>query len=706
MRLYVARNHSRSKHPALWVPLYKRGIIKMSYEFYHNTLTVPASVLIEEEILTKPNYDKLCRSGKVRRAREGKGLGNYALVEFETLPERFRVQVVKKLGYPPKKQEQHEILKYRQTDYEAIDFFATYEIDDNRTLSPEHQEQYIIDAEMLQAVDKFVKNTHAFRKSRGVSKITEVWEMSAQAMKELKAQTGHKLPGTAKRLKEKVEDFNANGYKSLISEKFLGKNASKITDPQQEAFLRTLLRDYRNLDNEQIATLYNHTANVAKWKQISGGTVGNYRKKWKLFIFGGNHGEKAFDNKIGMQVKRTPPSAPMLYWTLDGWDAELYYQKFEGGVTTYLNRLTMVVVLDPSVKYPIGYAIGRAENTNLIKQAIRNAVLHTEELFGAKHKVLQIQSDNYGKKVMRPIYEQFSEKYTPAKVGNAKSKAVEPWFGYFNHKYCQLMPNWSGEGVKSKKQPNPEFLNKIKGSFPDEKGVATQLMMMIEREREELRDQYLAAYSETPDDARKLVTEQEFLLHFGEETGFLNTRSHSGIVSTIYGVKHYYDSFDVNFRKYDHLSWKIKFNPDDLSRVLAYNEENQLSFMLEEKHEQPMALYDRTEDDGARLAEVRNFNKKAKELILEVQAEDAELVQELFENHKELEGSVVKTLLTDSRGQHKDRKNAKRLTAAAEKVATRQQKRLTAENERDWNAEHDAYLRAKIDMNKYDFDND
>lgn len=679
----------------------------MSYEFYHNTLTVPADVLYEEgEIMTKDNYFKYCQRGAIKRAREGKGLGNYALVEFDSIPERFRVKVIQKLGYPPKKQEQHEILKYRQTDYEAVDFYATYQIDENRGLPVEHQEQYVTDVELLQAVDLFVKNTLSLKKRMGNGvKVTEIWERAAQACKELKEQTGHKLPGTAKRLREKVEAFNKDGYKVMISEKFLGKNAAAIKDKSQEALLRSLLRDHRNLDNEQVKIQYNHVAMLTEWPTITAGTVANYRKKWKLFTYGGNHGEKAFDNKIGMQVKRKAPSAAMLYWTLDGWDAELYYQKFENGVTTYMNRLTIVVVLDPCVKYPIGYAIGRAENTDLIKQAIRNAIQHTEELFGAKHKVLQIQSDNYGKKVMRPIYEQFSEKYTPAKVGNAKSKAVEPWFGYFNHKYCQLMPNWSGEGVKSKKQPNPEYLNKIKGSFPDEAGCTTQLIRMIEREREELRGQYLAAYAETPDDARKLVTEQEFLLHFGEETGFLNTRSHSGIVSTIYGVKHYYDSFDVNFRKYDHLSWKIKFNPDDLSRVLAYNEENQLSFMLEEKHEQPMALYDRTEDDGARLAEVRNFNKKAKELILEVQAEDAELVQELFENHKELEGSVAKTLLTDSRGQHKDRKNAKRLTAAAEKVATRQQKRLTAENENNWNAEQETYLKEKINLDKY-FENE
>ena len=675
----------------------------MAYEFYQNTLTIPAALLYEDgEILTKPNYDKLCRVGKMRRAREGKGLGNYALVEFDTIPERFRLKVINKLGYPPKKQVQHQILKHFNTDYEAVDFFATYQIDENRTLSPEHQEQYVADAQMLLALDIYIKEMKAFRKSRGGS-ITKVWQEAAKAVAEVKEQTGHKLPGTDRRLRDKLEAFQKDGYKSLISEKFLGKNAAKVKDVKQEAILRSLLRDHRNLDNEQIARLYEHTASVMGWPCLTASTIGNYRKLWKLLTYGGNHGEKSFDNYVGMTVKRTAPTSPLLYWTLDGWDAELYYQKSDSG-TTYNNRLTMVVVLDPSLKYPIGYAIGEVENADLIKAAIRNAIIHTAELFGAKHKVLQLQSDNYARKKMMPIYEFTSEHYTPAKVGNAKSKVIEPWFKYFNKKYCQLMPNWSGHGVKSKHQPNVEYQNKIKASFPDEFGCIAQLTAFIEREREELHDKFMQAYAEMPADAKKFVTEKEFLLHFGSETGFLNSRSHSGIVPTIEGNKYYYDSFDVNFRKYDHLSYKIKFNPEDLTQVLAYNEENQLSFLLQQKHEQPMALYDRLEGDGEKLQQIRHFNKEIKSEILQIQAEDHRIVNEFFTDYKELDGSTVKSLLTDSRGQHKDRKNAKRLQSA-QSLITKQEAKEEKKIETDWNQQQEEYLNQKVNLNKY-LDND
>lgn len=676
----------------------------MSYEFYNNTLTVPASLLYEDDdIMTEGNYQKYCQRGKMNRAREGKGLGNYALVEFNSIPERFRVKIVEKLGYPPKKKTQSLLMKHYTRDYEAVDFFATYKIDDHRTLPISNQEQYVADAEMLQALDIYLREMATFRKSRGGS-TTGIWDEAAKALKELKEQQKHKLPGTTRRLKDKLADYKKDGYKSLISEKFQWDNASKVKDMQQEAFLRTLLRDHRNLDNEQIARLYENTAKIAGWKTLTASGIGNYRKKWNLLTFGGNNGEKAWDNKIGMTVKRFAPSSPLIYWTLDGWDAELLYQHRDSKGVTYHNRLTMVVVLDPSVKYPIGYAIGTHETTDLIKAALRNAVLHTAELFGAKHKVLQIQSDNYGKKKMTPIYEALSKQYTPAKVGNAKSKIIEPWFKYFNKKHCQFQPNWSGHGIKSKHQPNDEMLNKLRHSFPNLDGAIFQLQLLIEKERADKLDEYMEAYQDMPDDAKKYITESEFLLNFGENTGYTNKRSHSGIAPKILGERMYYDSFEPEFRKYDHLEWEIKFNREDLSQVLAYNAENGLSFLLDKKHEQPMALYDRKEGDGEKLHKIFHYNDDLKDTILEVQAEDHRQLENLYDERPELQDTLAKLLITDGRGQHKDRRNQKSIETA-QKVLKKQEAKEEKKIESDWNSDQDEYLKAKINIDKY-LDND
>lgn len=679
------------------------------YDFYHNTLTIPGRALYEDlGVMSESNYKKQCSLGKLNKVRTAGGSENIALIEFDSIPERFRVEIVKKLGIPPKKEAQHLILKYYKTDYEAIDFYATHLLEDYRRLSPEKQDEYVRNAQMIQAVDAYMKDMKAFRKSRGGS-ITKIWKEAAIAVKEVKGQIGHTLPGTDRRLRDKLAEFAKDGYKSLVSENFGKKKAIKVKDATQEALLRQLLRDHRNLDNEQIAMIYNSVAKIQGFPELSAGTIGNYRKKWNLLVYAGTNGEKAFNDNIGMQVKRKAPSAPLLFWTVDGWDIELLYQKqsknLKGDkITTYHNRLTMVVVLDPVIKYPIGYAIGREESSGLIQQALRNAVLHTEELFGQKHKVLQIQSDNYSKKKMTPIYEMMSKNFTPAKVGNAKSKVIEPWFKFFNKKYCQLAPNWSGHGVKSETQPNEEYLNKIRHSFPDENGCMTQIITMIEIERERLKEQYIEAYNNMPEDAKKEISNQDFLLHFGETTGYTNKVNHNGLHIAINGKKHEYDSFDINFRMYSHLDWTIKYDSNNLNEVLAYNEEHNISFMLQEKYVQPMALYDRKEGDAEELAKIGRFNKEMKQVILDTQAEDYKEVNQMFIRNPELDGTLAKMVIVDSRGQHKDQRNAKRLDRS-KNLLNKQEKQIQQGTDFDWEKEQNDYYANKINLNKY-LDND
>lgn len=678
------------------------------YQFYQNTLTLPARALYEDlGVMSESNYKKLCNNGKMRKVATARGLGNIARIDFDSIPDRFKVQIVKKLGYPPKKNTQNLILNHFKDDYEAQDFYANYLLDDYRSLPVETQKEYTINAQMLQAIDIYIKEMVTFRKSRGgKAAITKIWEDASLASEDVKEQTGHTLPKSVRRLKEKLEEFKKESYSALISENFGNKKAVKVKDSQQEATLRQLLRDHRNLDNEQICNIYNTVAKIQQWSELSASTVGNYRTKWNLLTIAGTKGVKAFDNNVAMHVKRVAPSSPLLFWTVDGWDAELLYQKTGAGlkgqnVTTYHNRLTMVVVLDPSVKYPVGYAIGTQENAALIKSALRNAVQHTEELFGKKHKVLQIQADNYAKKEMTSFYEILSDKFTPAKVGNAKSKVIEPWFKYFNKTYCQLAPNWSGQGVKSKLQPNDEYLNKIRHSFPDQEGCIMQLTRMIEMERERLKDQYIQAYEAMPKEARKAISQQEYLQHFGETTGFTNRVSHNGLHVAINGKKLEFDSFDVNFRMHAQLDWTIKFDSNNLNEVLAYNEEKNISFMLTQKFEQPMALYDRKEGDAEELAKIGQFNKNTKEMIIESVIEDSTTVNQMFIQNPELNDTLAKMLLVDSRGQHKDQRNSKRLQPA-QKLIEKQEKKEQKQVEKTWQDEQTDYLNNKnIDFAKY-----
>lgn len=73
--------------------------------------------------------------------------------------------------------------------------------------------------------------------------------------------------------------------------------------------------------------------------------------------------------------------------------------------------------------------------------------------------------------------------YTPAALGNAKSKIIEPYFNHINKTYCQMLPNWSGVNINAKRdsQPNIEILNRNRHLIPTEEVVIQQIHTIMNR---------------------------------------------------------------------------------------------------------------------------------------------------------------------------------------------------------------------------------
>ncbi|MFZ4707787.1 MAG: hypothetical protein ACOYMF_17425, partial [Bacteroidales bacterium] len=673
-------------------------------ERFNNLVCISGPEIIGS-ICTEANYKQLTQRGHLHVVRRGCN-GTPALIEYDSIPERFKAEIVRLYGDPHKVVTKYGIRAHLKPDYEALEYFAGYILPDGRHLPIEpvnKQEEYAANAMVLNALGHIVNDRTALRKALGGS-TRNVWVNLTESVRLLKSDVKHTLPDNPVRLKQKLEQYRKDGYICLISGKWLNRNANKVDDPEQEGTMRQLLRKHTNLDNEQIRMIYNLMAEKLGWDSITAGTVANYRAKWELQTHSGRRGENSFDNTRAMLVKRTAPVSPLYYWTMDGWDVELLYQATEivakgNSRTTYHNRLTVVVILDPCNKYPVGFAIGTQETPSLIKAAMRNAVNHTRELFGDRHKVLQLQTDNYGRKTLLPIYEAISEKYTPARVHNAKAKVIEPYFGRLNKKYCQLMTNWSGFGITSgsSRQPNAEYLNKIRHSFPDEMGCRMQIERIIEMERAAAREKYLAAYAEMPVEDKKLLSDEEYLFMFGDVTGYTNRLSASGLVVTICDRKHEYDTYDVTFRQHAQVDWTVKYDPDQPGQVLAVSADSSHRYMLTEKYVQPMALRDRKPGDAEQLHQINQFNKSIKARITEGMAEDATTVNELFAHSPQLQDTLAKLVLCDSNGQHKDNRNAARLKGAT-KLLAKQNKATERQDNSDWEALQKEYLSAKVDI--------
>lgn len=626
-------------------------------QYHNNILCVEANWLFQEGILSESNYRQLASRQSVQVVRRG-CLNTPALVAYDSIPQRFRRVIESKIGDPYKAARINQVESHIQTNQVASELFENYKLSDGRYLPSDTRREYYANAIILDAIHRLIADKRAKRHAMG-GRSRRAWDQISEAVMELdRTKYPHNLPANPRRLEERYKTYMQDGPESLIHKNFQNRNAAKVDDQVKESFLMELLADPRNLDNEQIRGLYNQVAEKMQWKKITAGTVGIWRDKMEATVYAGRRGSVAFSNAKAMQVKRSAPTAPLYFLTLDGWDVELLYQKTENGRTTFHHRPTVVIVLDPSIKYPLGYAVGTHETPELIKAALRNSVRHTAELFGQLYRAHQIQSDRYSIKQLSPYYETLADKVTPARAKNAKAKVIEPYFGYLNKTYCQLMPNWSGFGITSDKdkQPNIEFLNKYRHEFPDFDGVVKQVESIIMRERASKVAAYVQSWNALESASKLELPQANYLLYFGETTGHTNMLRGTGLHPTINGITRDYDSFDLSFREHASVRWQVMYDPEDLSKVLAVNEDQSLRYVLEEKYVQPMALADRKPGDSDQLQRVREYNKALEGKVIETRSKSAELVRATLASNPALEDTTLrKLLIVDSKGQHKNR---------------------------------------------------
>lgn len=581
-----------------------------------------------------------------------------ALVLFSSLEKSWREMLISTFGEPQKSVQVNWFESHYSPDRKAFDFYQAYTFDAGNRLALDLVEAYTLQASTIQTILKVKANRTAYARALGVKRL-DIWSSLSRDVNNFR-KVDHRLPTHKNSLRKKVKAFTDFGYEGLISKKLQNQNAKKITKKEQKAIIDELIAKHTNLDSEMIATIYNAIADQSGWSKITRQTISNRKKETNLITYAGRNGTKGLKNKMLMQHKRSTPDFPMLYWTLDGWVTELLYQdrvidSKGNSKTTYHNRLTMVLVLDPFNKYPIGYAIGENESSELITKAIQNAINHTKELFGEFHKPYQIQSDNFAIKKLRPIYEAVSEVFTPAAVGNAKSKVIEPYFGKINKEYFRLYDNWSGFNIESgsKNQPNDEMLNKLRHSFPDKEGATNQIHRIIAAERSKKQDEFIKSFSLAPSEYINKMSLEQYLMVFGSKTARTIKMRPEGLAMQISGQKYFFDSFDLNFRNHIDKSWRVCYDESNMEQVLAMTDDGSLRFVLEKKYIEPMAIAERTSEDELKAKKIRDFNKSTLNKIVEARSENAEVVDQFFSKNPSLNDTLAKHLLTDSKGQHK-----------------------------------------------------
>ena len=188
------------------------------------------SMLSEEElapVMSDANYKQLAAREQINIVRQGKGKGNYALVEIATMPLRFQEKI--KLKYGDMKE---DILKnwfgsHYRVDAKAREFYTKFRFDNGDALPPEHIQEYTVNASVIEAVLAVMEDTVLMRKAMKGGPVN--WGEMAGAISYYQTEFGHTLPMSANRFKRKVSDFRTKGYESLISGKFMNQNRRKVT---------------------------------------------------------------------------------------------------------------------------------------------------------------------------------------------------------------------------------------------------------------------------------------------------------------------------------------------------------------------------------------------------------------------------------------------------------------------------------------------
>lgn len=636
-------------------------------EIIDNRLAVEVKWLVSAGVMSYDCIKKMMLRGSVAVLRP-KSRSRSSLIAYDSLPMKYQEKITSIYGNVYALIDEQTLQPMHRP--EVSKYYDDYICAGGGHLPVKVARTYYATACVMRAIDDVITSAKGNSERYGVS-AGRLWERISQMVQMLPMDEWPvALPSNVRSLERRYKEWVKSGDESLIHSgyKTQGSNASKIThEGEQESVLVTLFSDPRNLNDAQVMALYNQVAERMGWAKIGLTTIANRRKRTDWMTIARRRGAKTYDNQRAMQVRRTAPTRPLSLWTMDGWDVELAYQatrldKQGHSVTTYHNRLTVVVVLDTCGKYPIGYAIGDRETPELIRAALRSAVRHVEDLCGQMWHVAQLQSDNYAIKTLRDTYSQVASKVTPARVGNAKSKIIEPWFGYINKQYCQLQPNWTGFGVTAAKdnQPNYELLSKYRTGYPDRAGCEQQIHAIIRAERQRIGEDYKQALM-TMDTSHLIeMTRQQYLMAFGERSAKAIQMRGDGLGIVIGGQRRVYDSFDHELRRHMSERWTVVYDPDCLQTALALSEDERTRIELTEKYVQPMALCDRKEGDAEELQKIRQFNAEEREAIGEALAEHQQRAQEVINGKRELE-MLQKFLIVDHRGQHKDRRNDARL---------------------------------------------
>lgn len=587
--------------------------------YFNNILCIEGGELIATDVnpsgvMSEACYKKLTVRKKINVVRRG-CYCSPSLVEYDSLPKRYREAWEQLHGDPRAKRKFAPFAERLKEDADAYNVFTSYTYDGGRKLPDEAIVRYCNDAMILNTVRETLEVMTAARKAAR-QPMTGKWDEILKLVNGVRADYPNNIPKTAITLKRKYQRYIAEGYYSLIHAGFGNQNRTKVKSEVDRAVLLDILSHGNQIPATVAADTYNIWAKSHQVQPITPRTVLNYMTENAVEIDAYRRGSKAWADDFDPVVRRFRPTAPLLLVNSDDNDLDLY---FKNGRDNYY-RFKLYVVLDAHCDYILGYAFGDQVTSELIRDAYRNAMRHIQELTGGFYLWHQTVADRWGLNSdnLLSFFESMAT-FTPPTAGLARAKVIERSFGTEWHNALKHYSNYAGHNITAKEKHNGDFAQSNLKNRPSVQEAPALIARFIDTLRSlEWKDSgksrqqvWLEGFRNMEAGQIKQITEEVYLQRFGRRHEYENTVRNTGITVTIGEIRRHYDVPEDVYRQAVGKKVRVVYDPGDMSRVLV--EGDRLRFVATENVPMPMALADMKPGDRERLNAVLERKKRLRE---------------------------------------------------------------------------------------------
>lgn len=411
------------------------------------------------KVMSVSNYKKLTNAEKINVVRAGGGAETPALLEYESLPPRFKDRFKLIWGDPYATIKESMMKNEVETDRAARDFFAGYQFADGSYIPDDFQTKYVQNASVLNILVEMLNKRKALRKAMQNS-TANLWKTIYGTVDKLRENPGHTLPESRARLRDKINEYKKKGYECLISGKLGNSNTQKITEEGGTFIVMQKRRRVPVMSDRSIMLEYNRVAPSFGWKPLeSVASVTNFLndpeniQRWYDAVYG----ELKAYQKFGYKFKTALPEFRDSLWYGDGTKLNLYYKAYENG-RLVVKTTQVYEVMDAFSETLLGYHISDSENYTAQYNAYRMAVET------AQARPFEIVVDNQGghKKLNNEGFMQRIcrvQRNTMPYRGSGKS--IESVFGRFQQQVLHEDWRFTGQNITARSQksrPNLEFV--------------------------------------------------------------------------------------------------------------------------------------------------------------------------------------------------------------------------------------------------------